>query len=360
MRKCDFLMKKLKLQTYVAILYFIAFFAPSMARAESGGSFDVGAVLSHHLMDSVVVEFNLGGEKIRPGDSRYDHSSFRRYTFRDEQGLYRWEGGIPLHLTKRVMMMFVISVILILFLVGAARRIAKNPMIVNGRYANFVEVFVDFLRKDVVAKNMHGHHGKGFESYILSLFFFVLFGNLFGLVPSLGELASTVQHAVTGTPFGHHSEPGDTVPLIIGLWSGITITGDVAVTAALSIVTVLMIWITGFRYQGVGFLWSFLPHGLHPLVVIFLFPMLFVLELVIGPIAKGFALTVRLLANMTAGHVIILALIGFIFQFGLHIAPISIVGAGAIYMLEIFVAFLQAFIFTLLTAIFIGGSMHAH
>jgi F-type H+-transporting ATPase subunit a len=85
------------------------------------------------------------------------------------------------------------------------------------------------------------------------------------------------------------------------------------------------------------------------------------LEFIIGPLAKGFALTVRLLANMTGGHVIILVLIGFIFQFKtLWIAPVSVVGATVIYMLEIFVAFLQAFIFALLSALFMGQMMHRH
>jgi F-type H+-transporting ATPase subunit a len=85
------------------------------------------------------------------------------------------------------------------------------------------------------------------------------------------------------------------------------------------------------------------------------------LEFIISPLAKCFALTVRLLANMTAGHVIILALLGFIFKFqSFWIVPISILGAGAIYVLEIFVAFLQAYIFVLLTSIFVGSVMHRH
>jgi len=88
---------------------------------------------------------------------------------------------------------------------------------------------------------------------------------------------------------------------------------------------------------------------------------MFPLEFIVSPLAKAFALTVRLLANMTAGHVVILALLGFIFEFQSYaVVPISILGATAIYMLEIFVAFLQAFIFTLLTSLFVGSSMHRH
>jgi F-type H+-transporting ATPase subunit a len=205
---------------------------------------------------------------------------------------------------------------------------------------------------------MHGH-GKGFEPYILSLFFFILFGNLFGLIPPPGEMIALAQALASGHVHAH-AEVGETTGLIPGFWSGMTFTGDVAVTAALATITTLLIWITGFRYQRLHFLWSFMPSGLNPVMFVILYPMLFLLEFLVGPLAKGFALTVRLLANMTAGHIIILALLGFIFQFGVYVAAVAVPGAAAILMLEIFVGFLQAFIFALLTAIFVGSSMHAH
>ena len=337
--------------------------------AEGNSKFDFNAVLVHHLMDAPIVEWNVGGVKVRAGDARFEHDpkiigilNERRYTFKDQEGLYKWHGGLPLHITKRVAMMFVVSGILLLVLIGAARIVAANALRVRGRFAGLVEVMVQYIRNDVVNQNMHGH-GEGFQPYILSLFFFILFQNLFGLVPPLGEIANEIRIAFSGAGHAHHVA-GETVAPLVGLWSGITVTGDVAVTASLAIMTTVMVWVTGFRYQGPSFLWSFMPKGF-PLVMAILlypilFPLLFVLEIVVGPIAKGFALTIRLLANMTAGHVIILALVGFIFQFGLAVAPISVLGASAIYLLEIFVAFLQAFIFALLTAIFIGSAMHAH
>lgn len=336
--------------------------------AEGSGKFDFNAILSHHLMDAPVFEWNIGGEKVRPGDKRFEADpkiagvlNMRRYVFKDAQGLYKWQGGVPMHITKRVAMMFTVSSIMLLLLIVAARMIVSEPLRIRSRFANLMEVFVQFIRNDVVEQNMHGH-GKGFQPYILSLFFFILFHNLFGLIPPLGEIVNEVRIALTHADHGGHG-PGDMVHPIVAAWSGITVTGDVGVTAALAIITTIMVWVTGFRYQGPSFLWSFMPK--FPLLLaIFLypilFPLLFILEIIVGPIAKGFALTIRLLANMTAGHVIILALIGFIFQFGLKIAPISIAGAAAIYLLEIFVAFLQAFIFALLTSIFIGSVMHAH
>ncbi|MCX7999697.1 MAG: F0F1 ATP synthase subunit A, partial [Leptospiraceae bacterium] len=191
--------------------------------------------------------------------------------------------------------------------------------------------------------SMHGH-GHSYYGYLFSLFFFVLFCNLFGLIPSLGEIVALF------TGGGHHSLAGE-------IWSGITVTGDVSVTAALAGMTLLLIYGTGFIYQGPLFPIYSVPNGVPAALYVLMLP----LEFIISPLAKSFALTVRLLANMTAGHVVILALLGFIFQFKSYfVVPISVLGSVAIYMLEIFVAFLQAYIFTLLTSLFVGSSMHRH
>lgn len=324
----------------------------------AAAEFDFESILVHHLMDDVVVEWQPGGEKVRPGTPEYANDPYRRFIFKDAEGLYKYQGGLPLHLTRRVFMLFVASGTLIVLMVLAARAIARDPFQVKGGFVSLAESMIEFVREDVISKNMHGH-GKGFEPYILSLFFFILFSNLFGLIPPPGEFIVTVQTFLSGHAHAH-PEVGETTGLIPGVWSGMTATGDIAVTAALATITTLLIWITGFRYQGIHFLWSFMPAGLNPIMFVILYPMLFVLEFVVGPLAKGFALTVRLLANMTAGHIIILALLGFIFQFGVFVSAIAVPGAAAILMLELFVCFLQAFIFSLLTAIFVGGSMHAH
>lgn len=214
---------------------------------------------------------------------------------------------------------------------------------------------------------MHSH-GKGFEHLILSMFFFIFALNLVGLFPPIGEAVNTVYESVTHTHHDNHSL-GTTEAPLIAVWPGITATGDVSVTLSLALIPTLLMWITGFRYQGFQFLWHSVPKG----VPLLLFPLMWVLEFIVSPIAKGFALTIRLLANMTGGHVILLALVGFIFQakalwFG---GPIGIIGGAgitlasvggsiAIYFLEILVAFLQAFIFAMLSSLFIGMFMHRH
>jgi len=341
-----------------AVLFFVSAPAFAQEHGNSGESaFNLHEVLVHHLMDAPVVEWNLGGKKVYRGESGFDVDPFRRYVFHDEKGDYKWEGGIPLHLTRRVLMMFIVAFVLVVMMVVAARRIAANPFRVNGKFVGMIESMVQFVRNDVVDKNMH--HAKGLLSeYILSLFFFILLCNLLGLFPPFGEIAQKIvdagsTHAGEG---GHHA-----VGFFEALWPGITVTGDIAVNLTLAVITTAMIWIIGFLYQGPKFILSCIPHGMSPAIAFPLFFLLFPLELIVGPLAKGFALTIRLLANMTAGHVVILVLIGFIFQFQSYwLVPVSVGSSILIYLLEIFVAFLQAFIFALLSAIFIGSSMHAH
>jgi F-type H+-transporting ATPase subunit a len=167
-----------------------------------------------------------------------------------------------------------------------------------------------------------GPHGEGYVPYLLTTFFFILACNLLGLVP----------------------------------W-GATATGNIAVTGALAILAFLVMEISGMRSLGwKGYLGTifFLPEGLpifmRPIILAVMTP----IE-IIGKLARPFALAVRLYANMTAGHALVLALIGLIFTFqsyrvGIVAAPM----ATAIMVLELFVAFLQAFVFTLLTSVFIG------
>jgi F-type H+-transporting ATPase subunit a len=330
--------------------------------------FDFLSILTHHLMDSVIFEWQIGGTKIRPGDEGYENPKFvRRYTFKDEQGLYRYAGGLPMHITRRVMMMMIVAGILMLVVVAAARRIAANPTRINGKLPNALEAGFLWVRKDLVEEGMHGH-SRSYEHLILSLFFFIFLCNLAGLFPPIGEGVVKAYEAITHTHHDNHSV-GTTEHPLIAVWPGVTATGDISVTFALALIPTLMMWGIGFKYQGFKFLWHSVPNG----VPLALFPIMWILEFVVSPIAKGFALTIRLLANMTGGHVIILALVGFIFQvklmwFG---GPVGVVGAAgitlaslggaiAIYFLEILVSFLQAFIFAMLTALFVGSVMHRH
>jgi F-type H+-transporting ATPase subunit a len=177
-----------------------------------------------------------------------------------------------------------------------------------------------YIRQEVALPNL-GHHGEGYAPFILSIFFFILFANLLGLIPY-----------------------------------GSTATGNISVTATLAIVTFIVVELAGIRAQGLGYLntifyWNKeLPMAVRVLMFFVMTP----IELA-GKLAKPFALTIRLFANMTAGHIVVLALIGLIFAFKAYMiwtAPLLM--AVGIMMLELFVAFLQAFIFALLSSVFIG------
>ncbi|WCL48930.1 F0F1 ATP synthase subunit A [Leptospira sp. GIMC2001] len=330
-------------QILVTIIFSLFLFTnPVVASSTEGEEFDLNGVIVHHLSDAPVFPLNFGGEKVYEGSAGFDPNNSAIFHDSDHKS-YHYVGGLDMHITKRVTMMWIGCLILLLIFIPAASKISKNPMKVNGRFANGVEALVGFIKKDVVDGSMHGH-GHAYYHYMLTLFFFILSGNLMGIIPPIGEIFTLFSDA------GHHH------PLAL-VWSGITTTGDVSVTVSLAIMTFLLIMGTGFAYQGI----KFIPHSVPNGVPLALWPLMWPLEFIVSPLAKCFALTVRLLANMTAGHVIILALIGFIFKFQTYyIVPVAIVGAGAIYVLEIFVAFLQAYIFVLLTSIFVGSVMHRH
>jgi F-type H+-transporting ATPase subunit a len=254
--------------------------------------------------------------------------------------LPRWEpihlGGLAIDLspTKHLVYMLLAAVLVTLVFTLSARAIQAAQA--RGRpsrgFAGAMEATALYIRQEVILPNV-GHHGEGYVPYLLTLFFFILAMNLLGLLP----------------------------------W-GATPTGNIAVTAALAVVAFLVIEVTGMRSLGpAGYLKTifYLPHGLPggiggTFLKVVLLAVMTPIEL-IGKLAKPFALAVRLFANMTSGHVLVLALIGLTFLFQSYA-----VGAGAsvlatgVMLLEVFVAFLQAFVFTLLTAVFIGLMREAH
>jgi F-type H+-transporting ATPase subunit a len=133
-----------------------------------------------------------------------------------------------------------------------------------------------------------------------------------------------------------------------------TATGSVSITAGLALITFIMIQILGMKNNGLFGYWrGLVPAG----IPIFVLPIMIIVEF-LGLLTKPFALCIRLFANMTAGHVVILALIGLIFSLGYGATPVSIGFALFIYVLEILIALLQAYIFTMLSALFIGLAVH--
>jgi F-type H+-transporting ATPase subunit a len=245
-----------------------------------------------------------------------------------EYNLPRWQ---PLHIgsftvdlspTKHVVMLLIAATLCTAFMLMAARAHRKSEALGKAPkgFANGVEALVLYIRQEVVLPNV-GHHGERYAPFILTLFFFILFANLLGLIPY-----------------------------------GSTATGNISVTATLAIVSFIMVEIAGMRALGKNYIKTIVywPSDQSVLMKSLLTPLMTPLELA-SKITKPFALAIRLFANMTAGHIVVLALLGLIFTFGSYfIAPAPFLGALAIMLLELFIAFLQAFVFALLTSVFIG------
>lgn len=223
--------------------------------------------------------------------------------------------GIDLSITLHTLWMWGVALLLSIMMPALFR---KKSLVPHG-LTNAIEAVVVFLRKDVM-ENYLGKDARTFEPLILTFFFFVLFNNLVGLIPA-----------------------------------GATPTSDLSVTAVLALITFFTGLFAGMKRNGIfGFWKGLVPHG----VPVALVPLIAVLE-VMSLFIKHFVLAMRLFANMTAGHIAILSLISIIFIFKSYIiVPFPIIVAALIGILETFVAFVQAYIFTLLSAVFIGAALH--
>ena len=237
---------------------------------------------------------------------------------------------LDLSITKVTLNMWIAAaLIFIFFRLLVKKQTGENR---SGRFLNFLEPFVIYVRSEMVFPIMGEHNGRRYLPLFLTQFFFILFCNLLGLIP--------VPHfGVAGVEF-----PGLA-----------TATANMAVCTGLSLITLFTIFGMGMVEQGPFKFWkNMVPQGI-PLPLL---PLLFPIE-VLGIFIKCFALTIRLFANMVAGHTVIFTFIGMIFIFHtLWVAPASIAFALFIYVLELFVAFLQAFVFTLLSVIFINMAIH--
>ena len=223
--------------------------------------------------------------------------------------------GIDFSITKHLVMMWIASVLLVAVFRLAFRRQAAVP----SGIANMLEALVVYLRDEVILPNT-GEAGRRYLPFLLTTFFFILFCNLLGLIPY-----------------------------------GATATGNITVTAALALIALTMIQLSGIKEHGLKHhLQNLVPHSLP----VWLLPIMLPVE-ILGQFTKPFALCVRLYANMTAGHIVILSFISLIFIFeSFLISPVAVGFALFINLLEVFIAFLQAYIFTLLTSLFMGMSIH--
>ncbi|MES2177866.1 MAG: F0F1 ATP synthase subunit A [Gemmatimonadota bacterium] len=286
-----------------------------------------GDIVTPHITDSHCLEY--------PG--------FPKFWEPHELELPRWTpihvGNVEIDLspTRHVVYLLLAAVLCFLVLISAARAHVRHTSLIGrpkGGFANGIEAMVLYIRQEVALPNL-GHHGEKYVPFVLTLFWFILFANILGLIPY-----------------------------------GSTATGNISVTATLAIITFFMVEIAGIRANGIGYLntifyWNKeLPVGVREFMFLLMTPVE-----IIGKFSKPFALAIRLFANMTAGHIVVLGMVSLIFAFASAIVshpPFTflivlppILMATAIMVLELFVSFLQAFIFSLLASVFIG-TIRAH
>lgn len=227
--------------------------------------------------------------------------------------IFRFMNGCwDLRPTKAVLSMWIAMGLLALILfLGRSRDQNGVP---KGLFANLVETLLLFVRDEIAVANIGKDEGPKYTPYLATVFFFVMCTNYLGLIPGF-----------------------------------FTATGVLGVTIALSIITFIMTQVAGIRSAGVV---GFFAH-LFGDVPVWMKPLMFLVEF-LGLFTKPFALLVRLFANMLAGHMVLFFILSLIFVVHIGAAVVSVPLATGLYLLELFVAILQAYIFTLLTALFIG------
>ena len=303
------------------------------------GSFNPGALIDHHIRDSHSWEIMHGvtvplpiivysGEKgldiFLSSNFFNDHHEpvpYNGYVM-DHEHITLEDGGhvLDFSITKNVLFLFINSIILILLFMAVASSYKKDPLKAPKGLQSFFEPIIIFVRDDVVKPNI-GPKYERYLPYMLTLFFFIWFGNLLGLLPGAANL-----------------------------------TGNIAVTMVLAIFSWIITVSTGNRAY-----WS---HIFDPLGSsmgwggkFFLYLILWPIE-IIGIFTKPFSLMIRLFANITAGHVIILSILSLTFiAESFAVGILSAVFATVMNMLELFVAILQAYVFTLLSSMYFGEAV---
>jgi F-type H+-transporting ATPase subunit a len=339
-------------RTFLALLLpvFFAFFSPVFAQHEAGASHDlevpdtthhqseetpnVSDVILEHVMDAhvwhftesvvmplpVIVYTKEDGLRIFSSGNFYEHHhpvAYGDYMLEHEHILYKGKAVLDLSITKNVAMLFINSLLILLIFVTAGRAYAKRRGLAPKGVQSFMEPIILFVKDEIVAPNIGPKYWK-FLPYLLTLFFFIFFGNLLGLLPGAANL-----------------------------------TGNIAVTACLALLTFIITNVNGNgSYWGHIFWTPGVPHWMRVIIL--------PVEL-IGVFTKPFALTVRLFVAITAGHIVLLALtsLTFIFQswsVGIGTSLVNIF----ISLIELLVAGIQAYVFTMFTSLYIGQAIEEH
>ena len=299
------------------------------AASEAAGTFNAGQVIIEHVSNSSI-----------------DHPLIHLPTL----------FGIDFSVTKHVFMLWVVAIVVFVVVTTTVRRYLRQDRLIPTGFMNALEIVVEFVRDGIVEPNVGRKWVKTWTPLLLTLGIFILAANAIGLIP-IFDVLSLINHTVLHLP-----EESFMAQVLHG---GSTATGNYNVTAALATVTFVAIIIAGARAHGFVQHWkNLVPHGLPLPVTIMLIP----IE-IMGMFVRPFALTMRLAANMTGGHIAILAILSFVFIFtelsgqalvGIGVGVPSLVLAALLSALEIIIVAVQAYVFTLLTAVFIGMAIHAH
>jgi F-type H+-transporting ATPase subunit a len=225
--------------------------------------------------------------------------------------------GLDISITNEVLLVWAAAAItFIIFFIGSRRK----SYVPKGFLANFLEILIDMLDKQVITANM-GEEGKKWASFVMTTFFFIFFANLLGMLPFPNHIKSP--------------------------------SSNINFTIAMAVVVYTTALFVDIKKNGIGgFIMKFIPTGIPVWITVLVFP----IE-VISWLAKPFSLAIRLFANMMAGHTLIFILLGLVMAIPVYIKPLALAGAVVMNCFELFVCFIQAFIFAMLTSIYIKDAL---
>lgn len=306
---------------------------------EDNEKFNASEMIIHHIQDSyewhiadfnghpisiplpiILYSSNNGFVIFLSSEFNHGETAYRNYKLEHNHLISELEGEkiYDFSITKNVASLFISALLLIFVFVSVSAGFTKNKGKAPKGIQSFFEPLIIFIRDEIAKPNIGEHKYLTYMPYLLTAFFFIWFNNMLGLIPS-----------------------------------GANVTGNIAVTLTMAVFTLVL---TLFSANGNYWKHIFATPG----VPVALLPIMIPVEL-IGIFTKPFALMIRLFANITAGHIIILSILSFIFLFkNIGVAAVSVPFAVAMSLMEVFVAILQAYIFTLLSALFIGQAVAEH
>jgi F-type H+-transporting ATPase subunit a len=303
--------------------------APGHGEA-AGGAFDAGRTIIEHVSNSSL-----------------DHPLIQLPKI----------AGIDFSVTKHVLMLWIVAAIVFFVVTITVRRFLRQEKPVPTGFMSVLEIIVEFVRDSIVEPNVGKKWVNTWTPLLLTIGLFIFTANLIGVIPIFDTLG------LANSLLLHPSEESFLARVVHG---GTTATGNFNVTAALATISFFAIIVAGTKTHGFATHWkNLIPRG----VPLFVYPILIPIE-IMGMFVRPFALTARLAANMTGGHIALLAIISFVFIFTQQFSAAVGVAVGALLSVPLAVGILaleaivivpvQAYVFTLLTAVFIGMAIHAH